>query len=86
MNFWMRILRCFSILRKRSTLLELHFESQGKATVNCDLSNEPFELPLSGSLEMVVKFGEEFNDDNEEVLILPPWRTSIGPFTGISMK
>ena len=56
---------------KKSTLLEFHFESQGKATVNCDLSNEPFNLPLSGSLEMVVKFGEEFNDDNEEVLILP---------------
>ena len=24
-----------------------------------------------GSLDLVVKFGEEYNDDNEEVLILP---------------
>ena len=56
---------------KKSTLLELHFESDGKAVVSCDLSNEPFELPMSGMLELVVKFGEEYNNDNEEVLILP---------------
>ena len=56
---------------KKSTLLELHFENKGTATVACDVTNEPFELPLEGSLDLVVNFGEEFNDENEEVLILP---------------
>ena len=56
---------------KKSTLLELYFSSQGKATVACDVTNEPFELPIEGALSLVVKFGEEFNNDNEEVLILP---------------
>ncbi len=56
---------------KKSTLLELDFKSEGKATVTCDLSNEPFELPMVGALDLVVKFGEEYNDNNEEVLILP---------------
>ena len=56
---------------KKSTLLELHFENKGIATVACDVTNESFELPLDGSLDLVVKFGEEFNDENEEVLILP---------------
>ncbi len=56
---------------KKSTLLELHFEGQGTGTVACDVTNEPFELPLKGALDLVVNFGEEFNDDNEEVLILP---------------
>ena len=56
---------------KKSTLLELHFENKGSATVACDVTNEPFELPLEGSLDLVVNFGEEFNDENEEVLILP---------------
>ena len=56
---------------KKSTLLELYFKSEGKAAVTCDLSNEPFELPMSGALDLVVNFGEEYNDDNEEVLILP---------------
>ena len=57
--------------RKKSNLLELHFRGQGTTKVSCDLSNEPFDLPLEGELDLVVKFGEEFNDDNEEVLILP---------------
>jgi uncharacterized metal-binding protein YceD (DUF177 family) len=57
--------------RKKSNMLELSFAGQGTVRLNCDLSNEPFDLPLEGGLELVVKFGEEFNDDNEEVLILP---------------
>ena len=56
---------------KKSTLLECHFKGQGTARVNCDLSNEAFDLPLNGQLDLVVKFGEEFNEDNEEVLVLP---------------
>ena len=56
---------------KKPTLLELHFENNGMATVPCDISNEPFELSLNGELDLVVNFGEEYNDDNEEVLILP---------------
>lgn len=57
--------------RKKSNMLELHFAGAGTGRVNCDLSNEPFDLPLSGELDLVVKFGEEYDDDNEEVLILP---------------
>ena len=57
--------------RKKSNMLELHFAGSGKVSVNCDLSNEPFDLPLEGQLDLVVKFGEHFDDDNDEVLILP---------------
>ena len=56
---------------KKSTLLELQFESQGTGTVACDVTNEPFDLSMEGNLDLVVKFGDEFNDDHEEVLILP---------------
>lgn len=58
-------------LNKKSTLLELHFTNTGFVNVNCDLSNEPFDLEIKGNLSLVVKFGEEFNDENEELLILP---------------
>ena len=40
-------------------------------TVACDVTNEAFELSLECSLDLVVNFGDEFNDENEEVLILP---------------
>ena len=57
--------------RKKSNMLELHFEGSGKVGVNCDLSNEPFDLEIDGELDLVVKFGEFYDDDNDEVLILP---------------
>ena len=49
----------------------MHFENQGIGTVACDVTNEPFDLPMEGMLDLVVKFGDEHNDDHEEVLILP---------------
>lgn len=58
-------------LNKKETLLELEFSHKGFVNVPCDLTNENFDLPIEGGLELVVKFGEEFNDENEELLILP---------------
>ena len=51
--------------------MELHFHNKGIVNVNCDVSNEPFDLAVEGTLFLVVKFGEEYNDDDEEILILP---------------
>lgn len=59
------------LLEKKSNLMELHFSSKGTVNVNCDLSNEPFDLVVSGTLFLVVKFGEDYNDEDEELLILP---------------
>ena len=56
---------------KKSTLMELTFNAKGHVNVNCDLSNEAFNYPIEDSLNLVVKFGDAFNDDNEEILILP---------------
>ncbi len=64
-------------LNKKSTLLELHFKNEGIVNVNCDLSNEPFDMNIQGNLLLVVKFGEEFNDENEELLILPHGESQV---------
>lgn len=59
------------ILDKKSTMLELSFKHKGTVFVPCDLTNEMFDLPIKGTLNLIVNFGEEFNNDNEELLILP---------------
>ena len=59
------------VLEKKSTMLELNFKHKGTIFVPCDLTNEMFDLPIKGKLRLVVQFGEEFNDDNDELLILP---------------
>jgi len=56
---------------KKSTLMELNFETKGTVDVPCDVTNEPFDLNIEGAMPLIVKFGFEYNDDNEEILILP---------------
>lgn len=56
---------------KKTTLLELDFKIEGTANVNCDTTNEPYEQPLNGTFHLVVKFGDEYNDENEDILIIP---------------
>jgi uncharacterized metal-binding protein YceD (DUF177 family) len=58
-------------LNKKSTLLELHFEASGTVNVNCDLTNEPYNQVIANDFDLVVKFGNEFNNENEEILIIP---------------
>jgi uncharacterized metal-binding protein YceD (DUF177 family) len=59
------------VLDKKSTMLELSFKHKGTVYVPCDLTNEMFDLPIKSKIKLVVQFGDEFNDDNEELLILP---------------
>lgn len=59
------------LLNKKSTMMELEFVAQGTINVNCDLTNETFDQPIEAELKLIVNFGEEFNDENEEILILP---------------
>ncbi|MGQ7945667.1 YceD family protein [Flavobacterium sp. WC2509] len=59
------------VLDKQSNLLELNFKHQGTINVPCDMTGEDFDLPIKGKLKLIVRFGETFNNDNEELLILP---------------
>ncbi|RAR49823.1 uncharacterized metal-binding protein YceD (DUF177 family) [Flavobacterium lacus] len=59
------------VLEKKSTMLELHFKHKGTVHVPCDLTGEPFDLPIKGKINVVVQFGDAFNNENEELLILP---------------
>ena len=56
---------------KKSTLFELQFTASGTVNVPCDVTNEYFDLEITATLPLVVKFGQEYNDENEEILILP---------------
>ena len=59
------------VLEKKSTMLELEIKHKGTVNVPCDVSGEEFDLPIKGKLKLLVKFGDDFNDENEELLVLP---------------
>ncbi|WBX71551.1 YceD family protein [Tenacibaculum retecalamus] len=56
---------------KKSTLFELTFTIKGTVNVPCDTTGEPFDLEIDGVLDLIVKFGTEYNDEHDEILILP---------------
>ncbi len=56
---------------KKNNLFELNFQMNGSVNLDCDVSLEPYDQPVEGEFSMVVKFGPEYNDDNDEILILP---------------
>ncbi|MFY0602627.1 MAG: DUF177 domain-containing protein [Flavobacteriaceae bacterium] len=56
---------------KKTTLIETSIHVYGTVNVPCDTTNIAFDQEIDGTLDLVVKFGPEFNDDNDGILILP---------------
>lgn len=56
---------------KKSTLFELNFAAEGTVEVPCDISNELYSQEIKSKLPIIVNFGPEYNDDHEDILILP---------------
>jgi len=56
---------------KKPRLFELKFDIKGHVILNCDLSNEAYKEEIDTSLDLIVNFGDAYNDENEDVLVLP---------------
>jgi len=59
------------VFLKKPTMFELSFTFSGWVEITCDVTNELFQYPIETSVDLIVKFGNEFNDENEELLIIP---------------
>lgn len=58
-------------LEKQERMLIFDFEISGNINVMCDRCLDKFDYPLDISEQLIVKFGEAFDQENEEVIILP---------------
>lgn len=58
-------------LLKSETMLDVDFSFQGSITAHCDVTNEPYTQTLQNAFPLQIKFGEEYNDEDDELLILP---------------
>jgi len=56
---------------KKPTMFELSFKCNGWVDVDCDLTGEQFHQPIATTMNLIVKFGDEYNDENEELVIIP---------------
>jgi uncharacterized metal-binding protein YceD (DUF177 family) len=60
-----------ALLDKKSSFMELDLSHSGTVNVACDTTGEFFDLEIASKIRVVIHFGEEFNNDNDELLILP---------------
>ncbi len=69
-------------LEKEEKLLVLMFSFEGIITMPCDRCFEPVDLPLSGSDHLVVKFGEGYYEEKEDLQVIPEGQSQldISPF------
>lgn len=56
---------------KQPTMFDLNFKCSGWVEVHCDVTGELFHQPIDADLNLIVKFGTEYNNDNEALLIIP---------------
>ena len=60
-----------SIFIKKNTLMELHLSGEGSYILTCDISNELFPYHVDSQLNLIIKFGEKYNDDDDQYVIIP---------------
>lgn len=59
-----------AILKKMPTMMELDLDAKGAVNVACDLTGEPYDQKIDSNLHLVIKFGTEYNNEDDEILIL----------------
>jgi uncharacterized metal-binding protein YceD (DUF177 family) len=59
------------LLDKHTTFLEFEIKIHGLVELVCDITNENFDHPIENQIKVLVKFGEEYNDSEEDVITIP---------------
>ena len=59
------------LMDKHTTFLEMNISTAGTVNLVCDITNENFDYPIENELNILVKFGEEYDDSEEDVITIP---------------
>ena len=59
------------LLEKHTTFLEFEIKVHGTVELICDITNEEFDHPIENQIKVLVKFGEEYDDSEEDVITIP---------------
>ncbi len=62
-------LGCTLTVRAAGAFHEFDFHIEGTVTVQCDRCLDDMELPVSADNRLVVKFGEEYSEDDELITV-----------------
>lgn len=55
----------------KAGLYEMHFAIEGVVTLLCDRCLDDLEFPIDATYDINVKYGEDYNDDSDNLLVIP---------------
>lgn len=58
-------------IKRSSVMFEMNFQIDGVVMVPCDRCLDDMELPVSTHNRLVVKFGKEYAEESDEVVVIP---------------
>ncbi len=58
-------------ITKRGQLMEVDLHTRGAVELLDDRTAEPYMQDLNGHLRTLLRYGHEYNDDNEDLIIIP---------------
>ncbi|ACU08591.1 hypothetical protein FIC_02155 [Flavobacteriaceae bacterium 3519-10] len=59
------------LMDKHTTFLELNIKTAGTVNLVCDITTDTFSHPVENELNVLVKFGTEYDDSEEDVITIP---------------
>ncbi|SMD33058.1 Uncharacterized metal-binding protein YceD, DUF177 family [Reichenbachiella faecimaris] len=69
--------KCIVVLDKKERLISIDFKIDGVIQLICDRSLESFDYPINLEENLIVKYGEEFDDSRDDLLVIPSTQESI---------
>lgn len=64
-------------LRRTGNVFELHFTMKGHIGIPCDRCLEEMTLPVDTEETLYVKFGEEYSEEDDNLIVVPESEGSI---------
>ncbi len=59
------------LMDKHSTFLEFWIKTTGNVCLICDITSKNFIHPIENEIKVLIKFGEEYDDSDEDVIVIP---------------
>ena len=69
-------------LDKQERMMVFFFHFEGNVEVTCDRCGEEYMMPLDGEEQLIVKFGQEFQEESDEMIVIPSteYKIDLAPF------
>ncbi|RLD59003.1 MAG: DUF177 domain-containing protein [Bacteroidetes bacterium] len=64
-------------MEKKERMLIFNFRLSGEVQLPCDRCLAPLNMPIEGADRLIVKFGLEYEEESEEILVIPETDSQI---------